>query len=194
VNQVTSSPPLQKDRPVEGAGPFGLAIFLVSLGVLFVAGLIGYWVVRSMNPGWGEGLPGMPVALWVSTALLVASSVTMHMALNKAKAGADPSALGSAMALTTGLGALFLLGQVVGWWVLVGTLSAAGSLYGFLFYVLTTLHAVHVIAGLIPLAVTTRRAYAGVYSAEQHDGVLMCTMYWHFLDVVWVVVFLSLLA
>ena len=57
---------------------------------------------------------------------------------------------------------------------------------------LTALHGVHVVAGLIPMAVTTRRAYAGRYSAERHEGVTMCAMYWHFLDAVWLIIFCNL--
>ena len=63
------------------------------------------------------------------------------------------------------------------------------NLYGFLFYLLTGLHALHVVGGLVPLAVTTARAWQGKYTAVAHAGVEHVALYWHFLDVIWLVLF-----
>ena len=60
------------------------------------------------------------------------------------------------------------------------------------FYVLTGMHAVHVIGGLVPLVVITRRAFAG-RDDPQHAGVIYTAMYWHFLDAVWLVLFVTML-
>ena len=57
---------------------------------------------------------------------------------------------------------------------------------------LTALHGVHVIFGVIPIAVTAFRSRSSTYNAEAHEGVLMCAMYWHFLDAVWLVIFANL--
>ena len=107
--------------------------------------------------------------------------------------GEQPGRLGRSLLLTTILGSLFLACQVWVWWDLIHSdVTAQRDLFGFTFYMLTALHGVHVIAGLIPLAVTTVRAFRGRYSKANHDGVLMCTMYWHFLDVMWVLIFCNL--
>jgi heme/copper-type cytochrome/quinol oxidase subunit 3 len=73
---------------------------------------------------------------------------------------------------------------------------SAGSRTGQLYAVvvsLVVLHALHVIGGLIPLAVTTVRAFRGRYDHEVHEGVTLCAMYWHFLDIVWIVLYGSFL-
>ncbi len=187
---------MDKASPAPGSGPLGLAIFLVSLAVLFAASLVGYWAVRFDKPEWSAGLPALPVSLWVSTGVMLVSSVTIHLALRGARAD-QPSALNRWLQLTTLLGFVFLGLQAWAWWSVVTTLAAQdmgaqSALYGFTFYMLTGLHGLHVIAGLIPLSVTTVRAKRGRYGAKEHDGVVMCAMYWHFLDVVWLIVFANL--
>jgi cytochrome c oxidase subunit 3 len=71
--------------------------------------------------------------------------------------------------------------------------TPSANLYGFTFYMLTGLHAAHVIGGLALLAIVTVRAFCGRYSANAHAGVLYSTMYWHFLDGVWLVMFAVML-
>ena len=68
-------------------------------------------------------------------------------------------------------------------------MTANSSLYGFTFYMLTGLHGVQVIGGLIPLAVVTFQAFRGRYTATDHRGVTYGAMYWHFLDGMWLVMF-----
>jgi heme/copper-type cytochrome/quinol oxidase subunit 3 len=93
------------------------------------------------------------------------------------------------------LGVAFLLVQTLNWWkmVAVDAVLATESLYAFTFYVLTGLHALHVVGGLIPLAITTWRSHRGAYSWADFQGVRQVGMYWHFLDAVWVVLFAVLL-
>ncbi|MFH1681903.1 MAG: cytochrome c oxidase subunit 3 [Candidatus Eisenbacteria bacterium] len=71
--------------------------------------------------------------------------------------------------------------------------TGPGALFGFTFYMLTGLHAAHVLGGLIALAVVTARAHRGAYSAADHAGIELCARYWHFLDIVWIVLFAVLL-
>ncbi len=102
------------------------------------------------------------------------------------------------LASTTALGLTFLIVQATCWivWAEPMRASLQQSEQRFLltaFYVLTGLHAVHVIGGLVPLVVITRRAFAGRVRDPQHAGVIYTAMYWHFLDAVWLVLFLTLL-
>ena len=182
---------MDKHDPAPGAGPFGLAWFLASLGVLFAASIVAYYAVRvPMADEWAQGLPPLPVILWVSTAVLLTSSVTMHLALQGARRD-QGTKLRWGLYLTDRLGVVFLVSQVVAWRMLYERAGAPAleTLYGMTFYFLTALHAAHVIGGLVPLAITTFRARRGAYSSEESTGVLMCAMYWHFLDVVWVILF-----
>ena len=90
----------------------------------------------------------------------------------------------------------FLVLQTLAWIDLVEeNLVFDESLYAWMFYVLTGLHALHVVAGLPPAFVTTAHAYQGRYSTSRvsRAGLVYCGMYWHFLDAVWVVLYLVLL-
>ncbi|MBL4850633.1 MAG: heme-copper oxidase subunit III [Planctomycetes bacterium] len=182
---------MDKSNPAPGAAPFGLALFLASLGVLFAASIVAYYAVRvPAGEAWGLGLPPLPVLLWASTAVLLLSSVTMHGALRGVRLGLD-SHLRGGLYLTAALGTLFLILQVVAWQLLYERAGAPAvkTLYGMTFYFLTGIHGLHVVGGLVPLAITTYKARVGAYSLGEHTGVLMCSMYWHFLDVIWLILF-----
>jgi cytochrome c oxidase subunit 3 len=99
-----------------------------------------------------------------------------------------------ATALSAALGVVFLSLQVWSWTQMIvaeRTFNVA-HLYIFTFYVLTGLHGLHVVGGLIPLVVVARRAAAGRYGSADHNGLVLCAMYWHFLDVVWITLFVAL--
>ncbi|TAM48312.1 MAG: heme-copper oxidase subunit III [Acidobacteria bacterium] len=179
--------------PIE-TGRLGMRLLVAALSMLFAASLVAYGLIRSRAAVWPPaGMPHLPATLWVSTVLILASSVTMQAAVRAVRAGRE-RALRAGMLLTTLLGVLFLVSQTLNWFALVAAhLTAKANLYGFTFYILTGLHAAHVVGGLIPLAVVTARAFRGRYSAEFHPGVEYCAIYWHFLDVVWVVMFAVLM-
>jgi len=187
------------DMHVPGAGTMGMALLLVSLGMLFAASVLGYLMIRFgkfAGQAWPPaGYPSLPWSLWISTGVILATSITIQWALVAARRG-NLAALGRALAITLGLGLLFLGLQGFNWLEIWTSLSPEqrhhGGPYIMLFYVLTGLHAAHVIGGLIPLVVVTRRAMAvggARYSANYHPGVRYCAMYWHFLDAVWVALF-----
>ena len=181
----------EKQPSVPGAGVLGMTIFLVSLSVLFAASIVGYLVVRLRSPQWiPPGTAPLPIGLWASTLLLLLSSVTMHGAVLFIRGGKREISTRLLVA-TFGLGVAFLGMQVFNWWrmVAVDAVLATKSLYAFTFYMLTGLHALHVIGGLIPLARTTWRAHAGAYSWADFHGIRLMAMYWHFLDAVWIVLF-----
>lgn len=174
-------------RRSEEAGRFGVAVLIVSLTVLFAASMVGFLVVRAQTVAWrAEGLPPLPRGLWASTAAILAASLAVHGALRAARRDAQ-RALRFRMAATTALGGAFLLLQLWNWESLMasGMLPTTRSLYAFVFFVMTGLHAAHVVGGLVPLAIVTDRAFQGRYGPARHAGVLYCAMYWHFLDGVW---------
>lgn len=171
-------------------GMLGIRLFLASLGMVFAATLAGYLVVRGRAEVWPPpGVPALPSTLWVSTVILLASSATMLLAQRGARRG-DDHALGWGLALTLLLGVGFLASQTLNWFALVAAdFTMRTNLYGFTFYLLTGLHALHVLGGLGPLAVVTRNALAGRYPPGGATGVAYVAAYWHFLDIVWLVVF-----
>jgi cytochrome c oxidase subunit III len=172
-----------------------MKLFLVALGVLFAASMVGYLVVRLRAPAWPPaGSPRLPGGLWISTALLLLSSLTMHLALGQARRGRS-TPLRNWLLLTSLLGFFFLVSQILNWvrLVTVAHLPAQANLFAFTFYMLSGLHGAHVLGGLIPLGITAAHAHRGRYTAEEHEGVVHLSMYWHFLDVVWLVMFAVLM-
>lgn len=175
------------------AGTLGLLLFLLALAVLFTASVVAYVVVRIQTPNWPPpGIPPLPRTLWLSTALILAGSATIHLALTAARRNRQRRAqLG--LTLTTLLGFAFLITQTWNWFALAAReMTLTSNLYAWQFYVLTALHAAHLIGGLIPLAVVTARSYTGRYHALHHEPVKHCAIYWHFLDGVWIVLFTML--
>ncbi len=175
-------------------GLLGMKLLIAALSMLFAASIFGYLVIRARAPVWPPvGMPRLPSSLWISTLIIVISSVTMQAAARAARIGRQ-RALRWGMALTTLLGVAFLLSQTLNWFALVAAnLTAKTNLYGFTFYLLTGLHAAHVVGGLVPLAVVTARAFRGRYSAAAHAGVAYTAVYWHFLSAVWLVLFAILM-
>jgi cytochrome c oxidase subunit 3 len=175
------------------AGRIGMWLFLLVLAVLFVATILGYLVVRIDNAGSfvPEGAPPPPKLLLFSTVALLVSSYTMQRAVAAARAG-DP-AQGGMMVVTMALALVFLAMQGIAWVELVREdLTITDNLYGWTFYVLTGLHAAHVVGGLPPLAVSTWKAIRRRYGPDDHRGIVYCAMYWHFLDGVWIALYATL--
>ena len=176
-----------------GTGTFGMWLFLAALTMLFAATIVAYLIFRFTSPlGEGASLT-MPAAFWASTALMLIASFTMHRALQNVRHERQ-TRFRNALVLTLLLAVGFLLVQAP---ALVQLLGAHNSpevetaMYGLVFF-LVIVHALHVLGGLIPLAVITARAHRDAYDHEQHEPVTQVTLYWHFLDAVWVVMFLVL--
>jgi cytochrome c oxidase subunit 3 len=174
-----------------------MRVFLASLGVLFATSVIGYVAIRVLAVDAPLDLPQLPGGLWFSTLFLIGSSFSIQHAVTAARHG-RPGALRTGLTVTAALGVGFLIVQVICWAAWSGPMQAslAQSEQRFMltgFYVLTGLHAVHVIGGLVPLAVLTARAWIAPVTATDRPGVIYTAMYWHFLDGVWLVLFLTLL-
>ncbi|OPZ22765.1 MAG: Cytochrome c oxidase subunit 3 [candidate division BRC1 bacterium ADurb.BinA364] len=169
---------------------FAMKLFLVSLTILFVASLIVYLTARVRAAAWPPpGMPRLPAGLWASTVALLLSSAAVEWARRGIRAGRQ-GALQGGMALAAFLGLAFLALQIMNWVVLTrGQMAVGSNLYSLSFYLLTGLHAAHVVGGLIPLCVVAARSFGGAYSAESHLGVRLIAIYWHFLDIVWLVLF-----
>lgn len=174
---------------MEGAGRLGTWLLIASLGMLFAAALVGYLVIRLRIPEWPPpGTPSLPGGVWVSTVLLVVLSALLVAA--ERAIGSDRVETLVRMLTVSDLLAVAFLASQLGCWM---RMAADGvlpeqSLLVWGFFTLTFLHAVHVLAGLVPLILVTMRARRGRYSASDHDGVHFVAMYWHFLLVTWVAI------
>ncbi|MGQ0612814.1 MAG: cytochrome c oxidase subunit 3 [Planctomycetaceae bacterium] len=187
---ASHSPPKSSLWPFT-PGKLGMWLFLASDSMGFM-GLIGaYMVLRIATTPWQQpGDPSFGIALTAAmTFLLICSSVTMVKGLAAIQRG-DVKGL-QRFLIATILGGLIFLGlQVYEWTHLIHLgLSAAKSSYGATFFLLTGFHGAHVTAGVIYLSCILLRARQGGYSKESHSPVELVGLYWHFVDLVWIVIF-----
>jgi cytochrome c oxidase subunit III len=166
----------------------GMCLFIISEVMVFGAFFTAYFFIRVVGKApWPAHGTELPVAVaGVNTCILVSSSLTIHWALVCAKKG-NRFGLQAGMLTTFLLGLTFLFIQV-NEYVHIG-FAPQNSAQGTIFYGLTGLHGAHVFIGLTLLAMVTIRAFRGHFSPEQHRGVEVPGIYWHFVDVMWVIVF-----
>jgi len=168
----------------------GMLLFIAS-EVMFFSGLFAtYFNARATSPGeWGPPAGAheldLPLAA-VLTAILVASSFTMQFGVWAIRRG-DIGKLKLWTAMTLGLGVLFLTGQLYDYSVL--GFGIGDGVFGTVFYTLTGFHGAHVFGGAVGLTIVLARALRGQFSARNHVAVEAVSMYWHFVDVVWIGVF-----
>ncbi len=172
----------------------GILLFIVSEAMLFGAFFASYFFIREVaNTGsWPpEGFELPKLVAGVNTAILVASSFTIHWALEGARRN-NRNALRLGLAITWLLGATFLFVQI-NEYVHIG-FSARDGAFGSIFYGLTGLHGAHVFIGLLLLTFANIRAWRGHFGPrpKDHLGVEVPGIYWHFVDVMWVIVYLTI--
>jgi cytochrome c oxidase subunit 3 len=167
----------------------GMLLFIISEVMLFGAFFTAYFFIRVVaDSGWfpidGKDLP--KVVAGVNTAVLVSSSVTMHWALEGARRG-NRRAMQVGLLSTALLGLTFLSVQI-NEYVHIG-FAPHDNAQGTIFYGLTGLHGAHVFVGLTLLTFATTRAFRGHFTPKEHRGVEVPGIYWHFVDVMWIVVY-----
>ena len=169
----------------------GILLFIVSEVMLFGAFFAAYFFIRVVaNEGpWPPNEFELPVAVaGVNTAILVSSSFTIHWALESIRRN-NRRGLQMGLLTTLLLGSTFLFIQL-NEYVHIG-FSARDGAFGSIFYCLTGLHGAHVFVGLCLLSVANIRCARGHYGpeAKDHLGVEVPGIYWHFVDVMWIIVF-----
>ncbi|MDQ2979227.1 MAG: heme-copper oxidase subunit III [Acidobacteriota bacterium] len=168
----------------------GMWVFLCS-EVMFFTGLIGsYIVLRFATPLWP--VPGtvlnIPLTAF-NTFVLICSSVTMVQALAAVQRG-DMRKTKLFLCLTVLGGAFFLSIQAIEYWKLLHeNFNPHVSLFGSIFFTTTGFHGFHVLCGVICMAFVTSKALLGKYTQASHLGIETVGLYWHFVDLVWIVLF-----
>lgn len=169
----------------------GIWIALAPMLMLFAAFGSSYIVRRGLSDDWRP--LRLPAVLWLNTALLLLSSVTLERARTRLK---QPFALGFTRwwAVTTALGVAFVVGQLLAWWQLnrLGVYLASNPSSSF-FYLLTAAHGVHLLGGLAALGYVTLRAAREVIGPGSRTAVDVTAVYWHFLGLLWVLIFALLI-
>lgn len=171
---------------------FGVIVFLIAEGMIFLGLFVAYLTFRAVAPTWPpQGTPELELLLpGINTIILISSSFVIHNADTAIKKN-DVQGLRKWFAITAVMGAIFLAGQLYEYFHLEFGLTT--NLFASTFYVLTGFHGLHVCFGLLLItAVLWRSLKQGHYSSEHHFGVEAAEIYWHFVDVVWIVLFLLL--
>jgi cytochrome c oxidase subunit 3 len=171
----------------------GMLLFITS-EVMFFSGLFGaYFATRAAHTPWTPaefvGVLNPLSLILVATVILVLSSVTCQLGVNAIRRG-DRAGFIRNFAATFVLGVVFLVLQVYDYTLLFheGLTMNAGP-FGTTYFTLTGFHGAHVFGGVIMLGVILYRATAGQFSARHHDAVEAASLYWHFVDVVWIILF-----
>jgi len=184
-------PPIANQSSRVDARVLGMLLFIASETMLFGSFFTVYFFVRVANPDAPSTWPPPPYhfpvfVAGVNTAILVTSSFTMHWALQSIKRGNRPAFL-AGMTLTFLMGLAFLLTQLVEY-LHVGFNTSSGA-FASVFFGLTGLHGAHVFVGLTLLGMVLVRGFRGHFSPKHHHGVELPGIYWHFVDVMWIVVY-----
>jgi cytochrome c oxidase subunit 3 len=171
---------------------FTLWVALASIVMMF-AGLTSAYIVKRANTQWLEFQ--LPVVFWYSTLTIILSSVTMHLTIKSFKAR-EMSRYRILLGLTMLLGITFIVLQFIGF----GKIEEGGvPLFGYesnpsasFVGIIFGLHGLHVIGGVVALIVLFLRAYVGNRKVYSSTGLEIMGTYWHFVDLLWVYLFIFL--
>ena len=169
---------------------FALWLFIVSVCMIF-ASLTSAYIVRQAEGNWQ--IFELPPLFWITSGIILLSSFTMHWAYMAAKRD-NLEMVKVAMTITTLLGIAFLVGQVMGWGQLVeSNVYFVGNPSGSFVYVLSGLHGLHIAGGVVILIITLVATYRFQVHSKNLNLIEMCTTFWHFLDALWLYLFVFLL-
>ncbi|PMB51947.1 heme-copper oxidase subunit III [Fischerella thermalis CCMEE 5201] len=175
----------------EGNKMFGFVVFLLSESVIFLSFFAGYIVYKLTTPNWlPSGVDGLEVvAPAVNTVVLVASSFVIYLA-ERALQNHNLWRYRLFLLATMAMGTYFLVGQAIEWRGLeFGFTSGA---FGGMFYLLTGFHGLHVLTGILLQLIILVRSFIPGNFESGHFGVNATSLFWHFVDVIWIVLFVLL--
>ena len=173
-------------------GWYGMVFFLASEAVFFANLIAAYLYLRVRAGAWPptvEHLTRPDILIpGINTLILLSSSFPMHFAARAITKG-DKRGLTIGLGLTALLGAIFLGGQAYEY--VHNAFGPSTGIFGSTFYTLTGFHGAHVTFGVIFLLIIFIRSMRGDFSKDKHFGVNAVEMYWHFVDAVWIILFLT---
>ncbi|QYX30278.1 cytochrome c oxidase subunit 3 [Sphaerospermopsis torques-reginae] len=173
----------------EGSKMFGFIVFLLSESVIFLSFFAGYIIYKTTNPNWlPAGVEGLEVvAPTINTIILVSSSFVIYFAERCLQRGNLPGFRLYLLA-TMVMGSYFLYGQYVEWSQL--EFGFTSGTFGGMFYLLTGFHGLHVFTGILLQSIILIRSFIPGNYDNGHFGVNSTSLFWHFVDVIWIILFL----
>ena len=170
-----------------------LLFAMISMTMMF-AGLVSAFVVSKSRADWLKNFE-LPIAFYFSTAVILGCSLTFHLA-KKAIQKDNRSATTSFLLGTLGLGIVFVILQFVGFGQVVAQgyyfTGSESSITTTFLYIVTLVHLLHLAGGIISLLIIIYNHFKQKYNSTQTIGIELGAMYWHFLDILWVLLFLFL--
>ncbi|GAC1427538.1 MAG: cytochrome c oxidase subunit 3 [Chloroflexota bacterium] len=185
--------PLAQPKRISN-GLLGMIFFLSSEAVIFSSLIFAYLYLRRVHPLWPPLVPGTHLQEkrleigypFINTIILISSGVTQHFAHGAIRRGNMPRFIGLSIA-TILLGSWFVGGQI--WEYKHLETAIDRDPFGGTFFTLTGLHGAHVTAGVILLIVLLVASLRGKFTQYRHFPIEAGTLYWHFVDAIWVVLF-----
>ncbi|HEX9636228.1 MAG TPA: heme-copper oxidase subunit III [Acidobacteriota bacterium] len=188
---ILHADPAETPLTPESWGKLGMWIFLAGDAMSFGGLIAAYAALRIGTPTWPVPATILGIQLTaLMTFLLICSSVTMVKALSAIRHG-HRAGLTKFLSLTILGGLLFLGMQAYEWHHLIVEQGMAiqNNLFDATFFILTGFHGCHVTGGVLYLSVVLSKGLAGKYSASNYNGVELVGLYWHFVDLVWILIF-----
>ncbi|TWI02302.1 cytochrome c oxidase subunit 3 [Flavobacterium tiangeerense] len=171
-----------------------ILLFAMASMTMMFAGLTSAFVVSKSRADWLKDFQ-LPVAFYYSTAAIIGCSITFHLA-KKAIQKDNNNATTMYLLATLGLGILFVILQFVGFGQIVESgyyfTGSGSSITTTFLYVVTVVHLIHLAGGVISLLIIIYNHFKQKYNSSQTLGIELGAMYWHFLDLLWVYLFLFL--
>lgn len=184
INDETVKPKIPTEKIL-------LWIGMASIVMLF-AGLTSGYIVRQAEGNWMHF--ELPFVFYISSAIILISSLTMQMAVRAVKKD-DLKSVKNFLIITLGLGLAFVFTQFLGWNELVKNgvyfvdkTTPSGSF----FFAISGLHLAHLVFGILGLVVTSTKSIREKYTSRNYLGISLCAIYWHFLDGLWIYLFVFL--
>ena len=180
-----------QEHDAAGNSKFGFIVFLLSESVIFLSFFAGYIIYKTTSPDWyPPGVTGLETeAPLINTIVLVSSSFVIYVAERYLH---DQKLWGFRLFLvaTMAMGAFFLYGQAVEWGSL--PFSYRSGLFGGSFHLLTGFHGLHVFTGIILQTLMLVKSFVPGNYDNGFFGVEATSLFWHFVDVIWIVLFMLL--
>lgn len=182
-----AEPRVEWDRPARGR--IGMLALIAAEAAIFTIFVVAYlfYIGKSLTGPMPKDVLSVPVFY---TICLLSSSLTIHLAAKSLRQG-SVLRFGILWVATIALGATFMYGTATEWHRLIYQegLTISTNLFGTTYYSLVGLHGFHVVVGLVSLSIVMVFTLLGSVGAEHAERIDVLSLYWHFVDVVWVVVF-----
>jgi heme/copper-type cytochrome/quinol oxidase subunit 3 len=161
-----------------------MLLFIATEAMLFLLLFFSYFYLAAHNAQWPPKEDPRLLLPAIMTVLLISSSFVLRWGEQGIKRG-ESARLRTGLLLTIGLGLVFVLVQSFEYYHHLQSEKPGSSAYASIFYTTTSFHAAHLVLGLLMLGFVTARAFAGHFDEQRHAAVTSVSLYWHFVDIIW---------